>query len=63
MLVLTRRPEEKIVIVDEDGQTLCELSLLEINGNKVRVGAVAPASIGIHREEVWKRELARREGR
>ena len=50
MLVLTRKKSEKIIIDDN-----IEITVVEIEGNKVKVGIDAPKSIEIHREEVYRR--------
>ncbi|MBF8437857.1 carbon storage regulator CsrA [Halanaerobiaceae bacterium Z-7014] len=50
MLVLTRKKGEKIIIDDN-----IELTVVEIEGNKVKLGIDAPKSIEIHREEVYRR--------
>ena len=50
MLVLTRKKGEKIIIDDN-----IELTVVEIEGNKVKLGIGAPKSIEIHREEVYRR--------
>ena len=50
MLVLTRKKGEKIIIDDN-----IEITVVEIEGNKVKVGIDAPKSIEIHREEVYRR--------
>ena len=47
MLILTRRPGERIVI---DHTT--ELVVLDVSGNKVRIGFVAPARVRIMRGEL-----------
>jgi carbon storage regulator len=51
MLVLTRKRGEAVVLPDQD----IVFTILEIQGNKVRVGIAAPTSIEIHRREVWLR--------
>lgn len=48
MLIVTRRPGEK-VMVGED----IVVHVIEIVGNSVRVGIEAPRSIPVYREEVW----------
>ncbi len=50
MLVLSRKLGERIVVPD------CELAVtvIAIEGNKVRLGISAPAEIGVYREEVWR---------
>ena len=51
MLVLTRKPGEEIVIPSLN----VTIRLIEIRGEKVRVGIEAPADIAVHRKEVWDR--------
>jgi carbon storage regulator len=48
MLVLTRGPNESIVVGDR-----IEITVLEVKGGKVRIGIQAPASVPVHRKEVW----------
>jgi carbon storage regulator len=52
MLVLTRKLGEKIVIDDN-----VVISILSIDGNKVRLGVQAPPSIRVDRAEVHQRRL------
>ncbi len=52
MLVLTRGQEETIVI---DGHI--RVTVVAVNGNKVRLGIHAPASVRVDREEVHARIL------
>lgn len=47
MLVLTRKAEEGIVIGDS-----IRLTVLEIKGNKIRLGIEAPPEVPIHRGEL-----------
>jgi len=47
MLVLTRRPGERIMM----GENVC-ITVLEINGNKIRLGVEAPREVAIRRAEV-----------
>jgi carbon storage regulator len=47
MLVLTRHREESIMIGD-----LVEVTVVEIRGNKVRLGITAPKDISVDRKEV-----------
>ena len=51
MLVLSRMEGETIVI---DGGTV-RVMVVEIRGNKVRLGVAAPPCVTIHREEVQKK--------
>lgn len=48
MLVLSRKKDEKIVIGDE-----ITLMIVEIRGDKVRLGIDAPTNVSVHREEVY----------
>ncbi len=51
MLVLTRKLGEEIVIPSLD----VTIRLLEVRGDKVRLGIEAPADVAVHRKEVWDR--------
>jgi carbon storage regulator len=50
MLVLSRKPGERIVVPD------CELSvtIVAIEGGRVRLGIAAPKQVNIYRDEVWR---------
>ena len=48
MLVLSRRKEESIIIGDD-----VKITIVDIRGNKVRLGITAPREISVHREEIW----------
>jgi carbon storage regulator len=48
MLVMSRRKNESIVI--GDGITI---TVIEIRGDKVRLGIVCPRDASVHRQEVW----------
>ncbi|MGH9856767.1 MAG: carbon storage regulator CsrA [Acidobacteriota bacterium] len=57
MLVLSRKKDEKIII----GDTITVM-VIEIRGDKVRLGFDAPKEITVHRQEVYeaiKREKER----
>lgn len=57
MLVLSRKKDEKIMIGDS-----ITLMVIEIRGDKVRLGIEAPKDVTVHREEVYdaiKRDGAR----
>ncbi len=54
MLILTRRPDEKILIELEKG-VIVELLVMGVKGNQVRIGIEAPRSVPIHREEIYER--------
>jgi carbon storage regulator len=48
VLILSRRKNESIVINDE-----ITITLIEIRGDKVRIGVEAPQSVPVHRREVY----------
>jgi carbon storage regulator len=48
MLIITRRPGEKIMLGDD-----IVVHVMEIVGNSVRVGIQAPRSVPVYREEIW----------
>jgi carbon storage regulator len=49
MLVLTRHKDEKIVIGDN-----ITVMVVDVRGDRVRLGIEAPPEITIHREEVYQ---------
>lgn len=56
MLVLTRQRDEIIMIGDD-----VEITVVDIRGDKVRLGISAPRAVQVHRKEVYdsiKRENA-----
>jgi carbon storage regulator len=56
MLVLTRKKNESIVIGDD-----VFIIVVEVRGDKVRLGIEAPKSVTVHRREVYDR-IKRSEG-
>ena len=48
MLVLSRQKDESIVIGDD-----VEIMIVDVRGDKVRLGIVAPKEISVHRKEVY----------
>lgn len=49
MLVLSRRRDEKIVINHN-----IVITVVEIRGDKVRLGIEAPSDVAVHRQEVFE---------
>lgn len=49
MLVLSRHRDEAIMIGDE-----VEITIVDIRGDKVRVGINAPSHIPVHRREIYE---------
>jgi carbon storage regulator len=49
MLVLSRQRDETIMIGDD-----IELTVVDIRGDKVRIGIKAPADVPVHRKEVYE---------
>jgi carbon storage regulator len=59
MLVLSRQKDESIVIGDD-----VEITIVDVRGDKVRLGITAPREIPVHRREVYdaiQREKAEKE--
>ena len=56
MLVLTRKNRESVVIGQPgEMQIVLEITVLEIEGGRVRLGFEADNKLPIHRREVWDR--------
>jgi len=54
MLVLSRQRDQSIMIGDD-----IEITIVDVRGDKVRVGINAPRHVSVHRKEVY--EAIRRE--
>ncbi len=50
MLILTRRPNETLMIGTE-----ITVTVLGVKGNQVRLGVNAPKNVTVHREEIFDR--------
>jgi carbon storage regulator len=50
LLILTRKIGETVAIGDE-----VKVQVVEVKGRQVRLGITAPASLAVHREEVFQR--------
>ena len=48
MLVLSRQKDESIVIGDD-----IEITIVDVRGDKVRLGITAPKEIPVHRREIY----------
>ena len=60
MLVLSRQRDESIMIGDD-----IEITIVDVRGEKVRLGITAPSHVPVHRKEVYeaiKREKAQSGG-
>jgi len=51
MLALTRKANERIVI--GEGDATITLVVIDVRGDKVRLGIDAPPEIPVHRQEVY----------
>jgi carbon storage regulator len=49
VLIITRRPGEKIMLGDD-----VVIEVMEVSGSSVRVGIQAPKSVPVYREEIWR---------
>lgn len=49
MLVLSRKKNESIVIGDD-----IQITVVEVRGDRVRLGIVAPRNVNVHRTEVYE---------
>ena len=49
MLVLSRQKDESIMIGDD-----VEITIVDVRGDKVRLGIKAPKTTSVHRTEVYK---------
>lgn len=52
MLILSRRRDEKVIIECPNGDML-EVMVVDIRGDKVRLGFAADEKYQIHRKEIW----------
>ena len=50
MLVLSRKKNEKVIIGDN-----IEVRVIDVRGDRVKLGFIGPQDVPIHREEVFRR--------
>ena len=56
MLVLTRKSQESVVVGRLDSnEPMLTVTVLDVNGGKVRLGFEGDSDVPIHRFEVWER--------
>jgi carbon storage regulator len=56
MLVLSRKIQESVVVGGAIGfERMLKVTVLEINGVKVRLGFEIDKEVPVHRAEVWER--------
>jgi carbon storage regulator len=48
MLIITRKPGERIMLGDD-----VVIEVIEVSGSSVRLGIAAPRSVPVYREEIW----------
>ncbi|MBZ9577602.1 carbon storage regulator CsrA [Patescibacteria group bacterium] len=51
MLVLSRQRDESIMI--GEGDDVVEVMIVDVRGDKVRLGITAPKKIPVHRREIY----------
>ena len=49
MLVLSRNKNQSIMIGDE-----IEITIIDVRGDRVRIGIAAPKNISVHRKEIYE---------
>ena len=55
MLVLSRKTEESVVVGGPNGfERMLKVTVLEIDGGKVRLGFEVSKDYPVHRSEVWE---------
>ena len=59
MLVLSRQKDESIII--GEGEDKVEITIVDVRGDKVRLGIDAPRRISVHRKEIYEAVMRERE--
>ena len=57
MLVLSRNKQESIIIGDD-----IIVTIIDVRGDKVRVGIQAPRDVSVHRQEIWDKIQKEKKG-
>lgn len=57
MLIVSRQRDQKVIVETSPGVTV-SVQIIDIRGDKVRVGIEAPKSMRVDREEVYARRAA-----
>lgn len=50
MLVISRRKYESVMLGDE-----IEVTILEVRGDRIRLGIAAPRNLPVHRREIYEK--------
>lgn len=59
MLVLSRKRQESVVVGNPDGsECLLTITVIEIRGNRVKLGFEANNGVPVHRSELWEQRHA-----
>jgi carbon storage regulator len=62
MLVVSRKNQESVAIASADGHScLVKVTIVEIRGERVRLGFEAALEVPVHRWEVWQRIVEQRD--
>ena len=56
MLIITRRPGEKVMLGDD-----IVIEVIEVSGSSVRIGIDAPKAVRVYREELYRAVKAENE--
>ena len=57
MLVLSRKRDESLLLINDEGVVIAELVVCDIRGDKVRIGTNAPDALLVFRRELLPPEV------
>lgn len=57
MLILSRRQNESIIITNNAGKPITEITVVKIDTNQVKIGINAPVDYKVWRKELYERIL------